>query len=86
MLDTLSAAKASAMCLKWNDTFTEKQGVTCITTWDHRFGEAGTDNLVHAVGEVKCYFLNQQTDGFRYLLQDACNLLCLGSLHIRQFL
>ena len=48
---------------------------------NHRFGEAGTDNLVHAVGEVKCYFLNQQTDGFRYLLQDACNLLCLGSLH-----
>ena len=48
---------------------------------NHRFGEAGTDNLVHTVGEVKCHFLNQQADGFRHLLQDACNLLCLSSLH-----
>lgn len=48
---------------------------------NHRFGEAGTDNLVHTVGEVKCHFLNQQADGFRHLLQDACNLLCLSPLH-----
>lgn len=27
------------------------------------------------------HLLNQQADGFRYLLQDACNLLCLSSLH-----
>ena len=53
------------------------------TTWFVNIlpGEAGTDNLVHAVGEVKRHFLNLQADGFRYLLQDACNLLCLSSLH-----
>jgi hypothetical protein len=38
---------------------------------NHRLGEAGTGNLVHAVGEIKRHFLNQQADGFRYLLQDA---------------
>ena len=48
---------------------------------NHRLGEAGTDNLVHAVGEVKRHLFNLQAYYFRYLLQDACNFLCLGSLH-----
>ena len=42
---------------------------------NHRLGEAGTDNLVHAVGEVKPHLFNLQAYYFRYLLLDACNFL-----------
>lgn len=48
---------------------------------NHRLGKAGADNLVHAVREVKRHFFNQQTDKFRYFLQNACDLLRLRPLY-----